>query len=134
MALSGLGEVIGVEPSAAARDEAEKRGVAMIQGTAEALPIDDESVDIAVACDVIEHLPDDEAAVRELVRVLRPGGLALVTVPAYPWLMGAHDRAVGHERRYTRPTLVDRVERAGLIPTRATYFNSLLFPSHSRGG
>ena len=126
--LGAWGEVIGVEPSPVARAEAERRGVRALDGRAEGLPVEDSSVDIAIASDVIEHLPDDAAAVRELVRVLRPGGTALITVPAYPWLMGAHDRALGHHRRYTEEMLLDAVADAGLVPNRVTHFNTLLFP------
>ncbi len=126
--LGPWGEVTGIEPSATAREEASRRGVRVLEGRAEDLPAEDSSVDIAIASDVIEHVPDDGAAVRELARVLRPGGLALVTVPAYPWLMGAHDRALGHYRRYTPSALRSVLQGAGLQPTRITYFNTLLFP------
>jgi SAM-dependent methyltransferase len=126
--LGAWGAVLGVEPSQAAREEAARRGVRVLEGRAEELPVEDASIDIAIASDVIEHLPDDLIAVRELARVLRPGGLALITVPAYPWLMGAHDRALGHYRRYTRSMLLDTVRAAGLEPRRVTHFNTLLFP------
>jgi len=126
--LEGWGEVTGVEPSEVARDEAARRGIRVLEGRAEQLPVADGSVDIAIASDVIEHLPDDVAAVRELARVLRPGGLALITVPAYPRLMGAHDHALGHYRRYTRKALAAAVAAGGMHLTRITHFNMLLFP------
>src|SRR3954452_10652495 len=126
--LGAWGEVTGVEPSGVARDEAARRGVNVLQGRAEELPVEDGSVDIAIASDVIEHVPDDHVAMAEIARVLRPGGLALITVPAYPRLMGAHDRALGHHRRYTHSTLLAAVEGAGLLPKRLTHFNTLLFP------
>jgi SAM-dependent methyltransferase len=100
----------------------------VVDGVAEALPVEDDSTDIAIAGDVLEHVPDDAAAVREMARALRPGGTALVAVPAYPWLFGAHDRAVGHQRRYTRASLVDVLGANGLRPVRVTYLNALLFP------
>jgi SAM-dependent methyltransferase len=126
--LGAWGDVTGVEPSGVAREEAARRGVNVLEGRAESLPVDDVSVDVAIASDVIEHLPDDGVAMAEIARVLRPGGLALITVPAYPRLMGAHDRALGHHRRYTRSTLLAAVEGAGLVPQRLTHFNTLLFP------
>ena len=126
--LDDWGEVIGVEPSPVAREEAERRGLRVLDGRAEELPVAGDSVDIAIASDVIEHLPDDSAAIRELARVLRPGGLALITVPAYPWLMGGHDRALGHYRRYTRRTLSAAIAAGGLETRRVTHFNTLLFP------
>jgi SAM-dependent methyltransferase len=126
--LGPWGTVTGVEPSEVAREEAKRRGVSVLEGRAEQLPAEGASVDIAIASDVIEHVPDDGAAVRELARVLRPGGLALITVPAYPWLMGAHDRALGHHRRYTKAALLEVVRESGLAPQRVTHFNTLLFP------
>jgi hypothetical protein len=77
--------------------------------------------------DVIEHL-DDDAALAEYHRVLRRGGLVLLTVPAYQWLWSEHDDWAAHRRRYTRPRLVAAVERAGFRPLRTTYFNSFLLP------
>ena len=125
--LRPYGKVSGVEPSAAAREEAGRRGVAVLAGSAERLPVADGSVHLAVATDVIEHLEDDVAALSEIARVLRPDGQALITVPAYPWLFSSHDRALSHRRRYTRGTLTAALRRAGLEPARLTYFNTLLF-------
>jgi SAM-dependent methyltransferase len=94
---------------------------------AEHLPFPTGSADLVTSMDVIEHL-DDDAALAEYHRVVRPGGLVLLTVPAYPWLWSHHDDWAAHLRRYTRPTLLDAVTRAGLRPVRTTYFNSFLVP------
>ncbi len=94
---------------------------------AEHLPFPTASADLITSMDVIEHL-DDDAALAEYHRVVRPGGLVLLTVPAYPWLWSHHDDWAAHLRRYTRPTLLDAVTRAGLRPVRTTYFNSFLVP------
>ncbi len=85
-------------------------------------------MDAVVAFDVLEHIEDDEAAVREIHRVLRPGGLALIAVPADPRLWSAHDEAVGHVRRYTRPELVDLFARNGFTVERVRSWNVLLRP------
>lgn len=61
--------------------------------------------DAVVMLDVLEHLEDDEAAVRKVHGLLRPGGLALISVPALPSLFGHHDVMLGHHRRYTRRSL-----------------------------
>jgi SAM-dependent methyltransferase len=78
---------------------------------------------------VIEHVPDDRAALQELRRVLRPGGSLLVTVPALEMLSSAHDEANGHYRRYTLGELRRSVAEAGFTVVHATYFNTLLFPA-----
>lgn len=92
------------------------------------LPFADHSFDLAVALDVIEHVDDDAQAVTELVRVLKPGGVAVLFVPALRVLWGPMDDIAQHRRRYTRRELVSVATRAGLHVERSTYFNSLLFP------
>jgi SAM-dependent methyltransferase len=96
-----------------------------VQATVARLPFADGSFDRVVASDVLEHVDDDAAAMREVLRVLRPGGRAVVTVPAHPFLYGRHDRLVGHRRRYTKARL-RRLARGARV-SRLTYWNSLLF-------
>ena len=78
------------------------------------LPFDDESFDGAVLGEVLEHVEDDRGALAELARVLRPGGVLGVSVPANPGLYGPSDEWAGHVRRYTRPALIDACTGAGL--------------------
>jgi hypothetical protein len=77
---------------------------------------------------VIEHLEDDVGAMRELRRIVAPGGALLVTVPAYQWLWSGHDVINHHFRRYTRSSMQRAAEQAGWHQVRTTYFNSLLLP------
>ena len=103
-------------------------GLEYVVGDLEALPLAPASVDAVLALDVLEHLDDDSGGLREAVRLLRPGGLLLVTVPALPSLWGAQDVINHHRRRYTRKTLSGAFARAGLPRPSITYFNTLLFP------
>ncbi|KQX68897.1 bifunctional 2-polyprenyl-6-hydroxyphenol methylase/3-demethylubiquinol 3-O-methyltransferase UbiG [Angustibacter sp. Root456] len=107
---------------------AHERGLPTLRGDATALPVADASLDLVVAFDVLEHLDDDDAAVREVRRVLRPGGRYLVAVPCDPRLWSAHDEAVGHVRRYTRATLSSLLVRGGFSLGPMRSWNVLLRP------
>jgi SAM-dependent methyltransferase len=127
--LARLGTVTGVELSETSVCLARARETGdVIEGSVLEMPFDADSFDLAVSLDVIEHLEDDLGALRELRRVVAPGGCLLVTVPAYQWLWSAHDEINHHHRRYTRRTLQRVAEQAGWEQTRTTYFNSLLLP------
>lgn len=84
-----------------------------------------ESFDVFIMLDVLEHIEDDHAALREAARVLRPGGAGIVLVPAYPFLFSAWDAYVGHHRRYTKRALYAAVREAGLEIVRGTYWNAI---------
>jgi SAM-dependent methyltransferase len=112
--------VVGVDPLGGHHDE-------IIAGEAEHLPFEQASFDLAVALDVLEHV-DDRAAVRELARVLRPGGWAIVTVPAFPGLWSERDELAAHRRRYRRAALVDLFESAGFAVAETAYYQFMLFP------
>jgi SAM-dependent methyltransferase len=127
--LARVGAVTGVELADASAQRARQRNVgSVVQGSVTDLPFEDDSFDLAVCLDVIEHLDDDRAALRELRRVIRPGGKLLVTVPAYQWLWSEHDEVNHHRRRYTKRTLLTAVSDSGWDVESTTYFNSLLLP------
>lgn len=128
-ALRRFGRVFGVDMSPLALECCRRRGVAdLMLGKAEALPLASETVDVIVATDILEHLRDDVAALREFRRVLRPGGYAVVTVPAYQALWSEHDVALMHCRRYVEKILTERVREAGLEMVRSSYALSFLLP------
>ena len=77
------------------------------------LPFADATFDAAVLGEVLEHVDDDRGALTELTRVLRPGGVLAVSVPANPALYGPSDEWAGHVRRYTRPALIEACTSAG---------------------
>jgi SAM-dependent methyltransferase len=124
-----LGPAAGVDPSASAVEFCRQRGLSDVtEAGVEALPFDDGAFDLVFATDVLEHVDDDVAAMRELRRVVAPGGTLVATVPAYMWLWTANDVALQHRRRYSRPQLAQSAAASGWRPEIATYFNSVLLP------
>jgi SAM-dependent methyltransferase len=129
MELATLGPAEGVDNSQQAVDFCQRRGLDGVRLAAiEELPYEDGRFDLLVATDVIEHLPDDGAALAELRRVAAPGAQLVVTVPAYKWLWSQHDTSWHHYRRYTRPLLRERVRSHGWEPTLGTYFYTSMLP------
>jgi SAM-dependent methyltransferase len=128
--LATRGHAVGVDLSEDAVAFCRSRGVAAARGSVLALPFRDGAFDGATSFDVLYHrwVTDDRAAVREMVRVLKPGGLLLVRVPALSLLWGAHDEAVHSRHRYTKGELVELLKGEGLAVLQATYGNFFLFP------
>ena len=120
--------VRGVEPVDTAAQAACAKGCTVDVATFEALPAGDDSVDVLIALDVLEHCADDRASLREAWRVMRPGATLLLTVPALPSMWSAHDEVNAHYRRYVRETLEAPATEVGFEIERVTYFNSLLLP------
>jgi SAM-dependent methyltransferase len=106
-----------------------ERGICVVRGDAARLPLAPDSLDLVVAFDVLEHIEDDVATVAGVFRALRPGGTFLVAVPADPRLWSAHDEAVGHVRRYTRPGLTALLTGAGFALGPVRSWNVLLRPA-----
>lgn len=126
--LARFGDAEGVDVSVDALAFCRARGLRQVrQGEAEHLPYDDESFDLVTALDVVEHLDDDAAGLREMRRVLRPNGRALLFVPAFMWLWGVQDDVSHHRRRYTLPQLKATVRASGFEIERATYANLTFF-------
>ena len=126
--LSMFGVAEGVDVSAEALEFCRARGSARVrQGAAESLPFEDASFDLVTGLDVVEHLDDYLAGLTEMRRVLRPGGYALLFVPAFNFLWGVQDDISHHRRRYTRSELKHTIEQAGLTIDRATYANITFF-------
>jgi SAM-dependent methyltransferase len=128
--LGRFGESVGVELDAELREVGRAAGLDIRPGSLpDDIPIADGWADAVLLLDVIEHLDDDLASLRAAARFVRPGGLVVVTVPAYAWLWSAHDVALGHRRRYTMGGLHRVMETAGFHVKRLSYFNSVLFPA-----
>ena len=122
-------EVVGVDISEKATEFCKSRGLDTVAiASADKLPFHAGEFDLVTCFDVIYQLNDERAsaAVGEASRVLRPGGLLMIREPAYQWLRGAHDVAVGTHRRYTLTDLRRLLLARGFRIKRATYANSLL--------
>lgn len=119
------GQVVALD-----RDEGLLRadGRAAVAGDLARLPFADASFDLVAAFDVLEHVADEGAALREIERVLRPGGLFVASVPAHDWLYANNDRVAGHLRRYSRKELVRTLSSSRLRVEHAVHANMLLFP------
>jgi SAM-dependent methyltransferase len=124
------GRALGVDLSAEALSFCRRRGVLAARASLLRLPFADGLFDCVTSFDVLYHawVTDDRAAMGELVRVLRPGGLLLLRVPALKMLRGAHDLEVHTRHRYRRREVVSLLGEAGLAVERVTYCNTVLFP------
>jgi len=125
--LSQFGEAEGVDVSEDALEFCRLKGLKAQKGLAETLPFDDETFDLTTALDVVEHLDDDVAGLREMHRVTKKGGYSLIFVPAYMFLWGVQDDVSNHRIRYTRKQIVERLKKAGYTIERATYANWTFF-------
>lgn len=98
--------------------------------TALALPFADESFDAVLSCDVLCHrsIRDKKVPLSEMNRVLRPGGIAVMNLPAYQWLYSSHDRFVHTDRRFTSKKVRDLLKATGFAAIYSSYWNTLLFP------
>ncbi|WP_426489955.1 class I SAM-dependent methyltransferase [Hymenobacter sp. 102] len=124
----GFQNLTGIDISEAAIALAHQRripNVSVMDGAR--LKFGDESFDVVVASDVLEHIRDEQLALREWRRVLKPGGQLLVYVPAWPQLWSQHDVVNRHYRRYTAATLSRALEQASLVVQRQSYWNFALF-------
>ncbi len=123
-----FGVVRGMDISPRAIEYCKQRGLTnAVVGDAARVPFPKESFDVVIALDVLEHLANDSAGCGEIIRVLSPGGTAIIAVPAFMFLWGTTDVVSHHFRRYTRKQIVARMREAGFAIERATYFNTLLF-------
>ena len=128
-ALSRFGEVIGVDVSETALDFCrERQRYRLCRAPMSSLPFRTGSIHLLTAFDVLEHGEDDRAMLAEAFRVCAPGGWAVFSVPAYPFMWGDHDVAAHHYRRYPAKEIRTKVEASGFHIHRITYFNSVLFP------
>jgi SAM-dependent methyltransferase len=126
--LAAYGRAEGVDISPQAIEFCHERGLDSVTlGAAEHLPYESGSFELVTALDVIEHLDDDVAGLREIRRVLRRDGRVLLFVPAFMFLWGVQDDVSEHRRRYTLPSLLKTVEAAGFSIEWSSYANISFF-------
>jgi len=123
------GQVIGLDCEPVALSFCRQRGFTdLVLSDATALPFDKNSMEAVVALDVLEHIPDHHAAIREIGRVLIPGGYVYISVPAYRSLWSLHDDALMHQRRYVAREVRELLTIADLEVTHLTYALTAYFP------
>lgn len=108
------------------------RGIGpLLRGDASALPFAEGSFDAALVLDVLYHknVADPAQVLREVRRVLVPGGVVVINVPAYQWLFSSHDVAVQTGRRFTRSGINGLLREAGFELVESSYWNTALFPA-----
>jgi SAM-dependent methyltransferase len=121
------GSVVGLDINPLYADRA-PANTEFVVGDVGTIPFRSHTFDVVLALDVLEHLDDDAAGLREIARLRKPNGFLCVTVPALPSLWGQQDEISHHKRRYTRRTLSDVFARASLPRPYITYFNTALLP------
>lgn len=126
--LAHYGQVIGLDPHPKPLAVAASRGLEVCQAVGNALPFADDTFDLAALLDTVEHIEDELGVLRETYRVLKPGGKAIVTVPAFMWLWSYNDEINAHKRRYTAAELGQKLSLCGFQVRRLTYNNFFLFP------
>lgn len=126
--LSQYGDAEGIDISEDALSFCRERGLDKVKlGAAEELPYNDSTFDLVTAFDVVEHMDDDIAGLREMRRVLRPGGRVLLFVPTFMFLWGVQDEVSHHRRRYRLSELHGVLDQAGFEVERSTYANITFF-------
>ena len=99
----------------------------LINGDLNTLPIKPTSLGLVLALDVLEHLERDMNGIYEIYKILKKGGILILTVPAFKFLWGIQDNVSGHKRRYSRKEVLEKLEQAGFEILRSSYFNFFLF-------
>jgi SAM-dependent methyltransferase len=130
--MSGSCRVLGLddheESLALARPRLEAVGGQALKTSLDRIALSDGCASVVTALDVLEHLDDDAKALSELVRLTRPGGLVVITVPALMQLWSDWDVALHHRRRYHRAGLRELIGRFDVEVLRCAYFNAAALP------
>lgn len=128
--LQKFGQVFGVDKEEEALSFCRRRGLnnLYLADITKTLPFEDNYFSLITGFDILEHIKDDEKALREFFRVLKPGGTLFLTTPAHPFLWSKWDEICGHKRRYKSQELRQKVEAAGFKIKRFSSSNFFIFP------
>jgi ubiquinone/menaquinone biosynthesis C-methylase UbiE len=126
--LQPYGRTFGFDFHADAIRRARGGGRPLVRADIQRIPFRSDAFDLATSFDVVQSVPDDRAALREMARVLKPGGAVVLNVTALDLLRGDHSDVWGELRRYTRERAAALVRDAGLEPTRIRYLFGSLVP------
>ena len=125
-------DVSGADISEEAIEFGKSRGIKnLITASKEGeLEFPEGSFDCVLTLDVLEHIKDDVGAIKSIEKSLKPGGIAIITVPAYMWLWGVQDEVSNHYRRYNMKNLLKVInESSNFKIIKKSYFNTFLFPA-----
>lgn len=125
-----FGDVIGIDISFYALSLAKKRGIIVKRASVEKLPFRSKTFDVITSIDVLYHkkVKGDKKAVAEFFRVLKPGGVLIVRVPAHTWLYTEHDRRVQTKHRYSKREIRELLSSVGFRIQKLSYSHAALFP------
>jgi ubiquinone/menaquinone biosynthesis C-methylase UbiE len=127
--LEQFGTVTGIDMSDEALKFAKKRGLNVQKASVTEIPFPAKRFDVVISIDVIVSKGvEDEKALKEFHRVLKPGGILILRVSAIPWLKLSHDRFVHSNKRYNKEMLKEKLIKAGFQIEKLSYMNSLLAP------
>jgi len=124
---NGFENVCGADFSQEAVEKCGQRGLKAYLMDAQNLQFGPNNFDLLIASDCLEHLENDEKALKNWHSILKPGGKILVFVPAYMFLWSEHDAVNHHYRRYTKTELTHKLKQAGFTVTRNGYWNFATF-------
>lgn len=122
--------VIGIEPLFNGAVITSKNGVRTYLGTLESLNLPSNSISAIGAFDVLEHIKEPGDLLSEIYRVLKPGGILLISVPAHQWLFSNFDYSIGHFRRYSKLVLSQSLDESGFINIKTEFmFSAFMLPA-----
>lgn len=127
--LKKFGRVAALDKNLLVKKYVEEKGVDFISADLENFCLPKDKYDCVCCFDILEHIKNDQNALKNIFDSLKKGGCLLFTVPAYNFLFSPHDKALGHYRRYNKPDISKKLLRSGFKLAKIGCWNSFLFPA-----